>query len=92
MNRITISLVQELEEQLRKIQGGLIQGKKEDVSFTTTINLVLLSGILSTNNLSDDTLISIKKFMNGDIIQFDLENQIEEYINELIDGYKSYKV
>ena len=84
MNRITISLTREIEGYLRNIQGGLIQNKKEDVSFTTIVNLVLFSGILSLNKLSDNDWKNIKDFMEGEKINVDPEQQIDVFINKLI--------
>ena len=85
MNRITISLTKEIEEHLRSIQGGLIRSRKEDVSFTAIVNLVLFSGIVSMNNISDNDWGKIKEFfMEGKNISVDLEKQVDVIINKLL--------
>ena len=83
MNRITVTLANEIEEALRRIQGGLIQGRKHDVSFTTTINIVLLAGIIATDEFSNETWKMIRDFLNDQRINLDLEGQTDNYINEL---------
>jgi len=83
MNRITVSLVSEIEDALRRIQGGLIQGRKQDISFTTTINTVLLAGIIATGEFSTETWDAVREFLDEQRVTLDLEGRTDSYINEL---------
>ena len=83
MNRITISLEREIEDELRKIQGGLISNTRKDISFNTIINMMLLSGILSTSDFTDDTLEQLQKFIDGEKNDLSLDKQIDKFINKI---------
>ena len=83
MNRITVTLNEVIEQQLRNIQGGLISGRKQDVSFTTTINTVLLAGILGSSEFSDKTWALLKEFLDNEKVKLEPEGLTDNYLNEL---------
>ncbi|MCV0392004.1 MAG: hypothetical protein K5790_01780 [Nitrosopumilus sp.] len=83
MNRITVTLNKEIEQQLRKIQGGLIAGRGEDVNFTTVINTVLLSGIIATDEFSEETWSSIRNFLDNEKETLDFEGLTDHFLNKL---------
>lgn len=83
MNRITVTLNEVIEQQLRNIQGGLISGRKQDVSFTTTINTVLLAGILGSSEFSDKTWEQLRNFLDDEKVNLEREGLTDNYLNEL---------
>lgn len=83
MNRITVTLNDWIEEQLRGIQGGLISGRKHDVSFTTTINAVLLAGIAASGDFSEELWQTIRDFLDNEQINLDKEGLTDNFLNQL---------
>ncbi|AIF84151.1 hypothetical protein NTE_02096 [Candidatus Nitrososphaera evergladensis SR1] len=81
MNRLSITLNDFLEEKLRGIQGDLIKGRKQDISFTTVVNMVLLGGILGSRYLKKDDWQAIKDFLDDQQINLDAEGLTDNYVN-----------
>lgn len=82
-NRLSITLDQVLEDKLRDIQGGLIQGRKADVSFTTTVNVVLLAGILASDKLDEKDWEMIRDFLDKEALNLDAEGLTDSFVNQL---------
>ena len=51
-----------IDTELRKIQGGLITGFLVDVSYNTVVNMVLLSGLLAAEKLSEDDWETVRQY------------------------------
>ncbi len=83
MNRLSITLNETLEEKLREIQGGLIKGRKADVSFTTTVNTVLLGGILGSDKLDEEDWTMIRDFLDKEELNLNKEGLTDNFINRL---------
>lgn len=83
MNRLSITLNDILDEKLRDIQGGLIRGRKADVSFTTTVNVVLLGGILGSDKLDDEDWAMIRGFLDEEELNLNKEGLTDNFINRL---------
>ncbi|MBI5378445.1 MAG: hypothetical protein HZA82_07470 [Thaumarchaeota archaeon] len=83
MNRLSITLNDTLEEKLRDIQGGLIRGRKADVSFTTTVNSVLLAGILASDKLDEEDWAMIRGFLDEEELNLNKEGLTDNFINRL---------
>lgn len=83
MNRLSITLHDQLEEELRDIQGGLIRGRKADVSFTTTVNAVLVAGILASDKLDDEDWTIIRDFLDKEDLNLNKEGLTDNFINRL---------
>jgi len=83
MTRLSVTLDDFLEEQLRKVQGQLIIGRKRDVSFTTTANVVLMGGILGSKYLKEKDWQHIRDFLNDKQINIDAEGLTDNYLNSL---------
>jgi len=83
MNRITVSLEGLIEQQLREIQGGLIAGRNQDVSFTTIINAVLFAAMLSVNEFSEDTWAKIRQFLDDKQVELKTEGLTDNFLNQL---------
>lgn len=82
-NRLSITLDRELGDILRDIQGGLIRGRKADVSFTTTVNVVLLAGVLASDKLDKDDWETIRDFLDKKGLNLDAEGLTDNFINQL---------
>lgn len=83
MNRLSITLNDRLEDELRNIQGGLIRGRKADVSFTTTVNAVLLAGVLASDKLDDEDWAMIRNFLDKEELNLNKEGPTDNFINRL---------
>ena len=83
MKRITVTLDTVIEQELRKIQGGLIAGRNQDVSFTTTVNVVLLAAMLGVDEFSEDTWVKVRKFLDDEQIELDMEGSTDNFLNQL---------
>ncbi|GEM_PF-2567471 len=83
MNRMSITLNDFLEDQLRDIQGRLIKELKQDMSFTTVVNLVLLGGILGSKYLKDKDWQVINAFLEDQRINIDAEGLTDNYVNSM---------
>ncbi|MBI3639700.1 MAG: hypothetical protein HY223_05225 [Thaumarchaeota archaeon] len=83
MNRLSITLNDTLDEKLRDIQGGLIKGRKADVSFTATVNTVLLAGILASDKLDEKDWAMIRGFLDEEELNLNKEGLTDNFINRL---------
>jgi hypothetical protein len=83
MSRLSITLDDKLEDELRDIQGGLIRGRKADVSFTTTVNTVLVAGILASDKLDDQDWAVIRDFLDKEELNLNKEGLTDNFINRL---------
>ena len=83
MKRITVTLDTVIEQELRKIQGGLIAGRNQDVSFTTTVNVVLLAAMLGADEFSKDTWAKVRKFLDDEQIELDMEGSTDNFLKQL---------
>ena len=77
---ITINTV--LEEKLREIQSQLIGSTKTSWSLSTTINVVIISGLLALDKLNKEDFNKIKYFIESNKIPID-NKTIRDYVIRL---------
>jgi len=83
MNRLSITLNDFLDDQLREIQGSLIKKLKRDISFTTVVNLVLLGGLLGAQHFDKKDWQTINEFLDEEQINIDKEGLTDNYVNSM---------
>jgi len=83
MSRITVTLEYDVEQALRMIQGGLISGRGHDVTYTTTINTVLVAGMIGVKDFSPKTWAAIREFLDKKHLSLNWQGMTDNYINEL---------
>lgn len=83
MHRMSITLNDFLEEQLRDIQGALIKKLKRDISFTAVVNLVLVGGILGAKHFNEEDWETINDFLATEQVNIDAEGLTDNYVNSM---------
>lgn len=77
MGRVTITLNDFLQKELRKIQGKLIQDTGEDWSFTAIVNMVILGGLIGSERLKKKDWDVIQGFISEEKLSLDVEAGID---------------
>ena len=81
--RITISLDEELEKKVKELQSMLVLSCGKGFSISKTINILLLGGIISQDNMHVLDWCKIRKFADGR--EVDLSDlSVEEYLKNII--------
>lgn len=83
MGRMTVTLDDHIEGWLREIQGTLIVDTKQDWSFTTIVNMVLLVGFLGVEKLGEKQWAIINSFLEQEKPKLELESPVDAMINRL---------
>jgi hypothetical protein len=83
LNRLSITLNDFLDDQLRDIQGALIKKLKRDISFTTVVNLVLVGGLLGSKHFDKKDWRIINDFLAEEQINIDAEGLTDNYVNSM---------
>jgi len=86
MGRMTITLDDFLQKELRKIQGKLIQDTGEDWSFTTIVNMVILGGLLSSERLKKKDWEIIGGFLLEEKLSLDVEAGVDSLASHALEA------
>ena len=89
MKRKTITLDDVLYETIQKIRAGLISNGI-DMSFTTTVNVVLTCGILGSEKFDEEIWKEIADFFSGNPEE-DIESIIDNYTEFLVQRLKKIR-
>jgi len=85
MGRMTVTLDDFLQKELRKIQGRLIQGTGEDWSFTTIVNMVILGGLIGSERLKKKDWEIIRGFILEEKLSLDLEAGVDTLASHVLE-------
>ena len=83
MTRLSITLNEAVEDQLRQLQGEMISTYKKDISFTTVVNTVLVAGLLGSESFSDEVTKEVYHFFKTQQINMDKEGLTDNFLNML---------
>ena len=78
---ITINTV--LEEKLRDIQSQLIGSTKSNWSLSMIVNVLIISGLLAADKLSNEDFQKIKYFIESDKITFN-HKSARDFVEQII--------
>jgi len=85
MGRVTITLNDFLQKELRKIQGQLIQDTGEDWSFTTIANMVILGGLIGSERLQKKDWDIIQGFLLEEKSSLDVEAGVDSLASHALE-------
>lgn len=85
MGRMTITLDDDIQKVLRKIQGTFIADSGDEWSFTTIANMVLLAGILGAERLRKKDWETIFNFLKHQKLGLDLEAGVDTLASHALD-------
>lgn len=85
MGRMTITLNDIIEGKLREIQGGYIAASKQDWSFTTIVNMVLLGGLIGAEKFGKKQWGIIDSFLKEEKLALELEAGTDSIISHLVE-------
>lgn len=83
MQRMSVTLDDNVVKTLRGIQGRLIEKFEKDISFTTIVNTILLAGTLGSDDFSEETWAAISEFLHKEQINLDKEGLTDNFVNQL---------
>lgn len=83
MTRKTISIDGEIEVMLRELQSNFIRSDSKSWSLSRIVNLVLLSGLVGSNELSVDNWQLIKSYLDGKKMHLQ-DREIGNYVSHLM--------
>ncbi|MGQ0794823.1 MAG: hypothetical protein ACT4N5_01390 [Nitrosopumilaceae archaeon] len=83
MQRMSITLDDNIARTLRGIQGRLIEKFEKDISFTTIVNTVLLAGVIGTESFTEKTWTLLSQFLHEEQINLDKEGLTDNFVNQL---------
>jgi hypothetical protein len=95
MPRVTVTINDQVYEILRDVQGRFISSTKEEWSFTTVVNMVLLAGLLAPVymdlKLEDEFWDMIWSFLEDEKVKLDTEAIIDQVAEKIFQLFEKSK-
>lgn len=89
MKRKTISMDDEIYEALQRIRAAMISAG-QDMSFTGTVEVILLSGILGADKLDNKRWQEIGEFMRKDSFE-NIESLMDQHVEQVMKRMKEIR-
>ncbi len=68
MPRRTVTINKTIESKLREIQASLIKATHKDCSFTTVVNLLILGGLIGSDNFDKQVWLTLRRYAENKMI------------------------
>ena len=83
MARKTISIDRDIEQMLRDIQSKFIKADTKSWSLSKIVNLVLISAIINSNDLTINDWNKIRSYITGRQVDF-ADADTERFVNNIV--------